>query len=916
MAADGHLNFDTRIDTTGFNSGAKQVNSSASNLSSGIKSSFGKIGAIVASAFAVTKLVEFGKTAIETASDIAEVQNVVDVAFGKMSDKMEDFANKAVETYGISQLTAKQTGSTFMAMAKGMGIADDSASDMAITLTGLSADMASFYNVEQEVASTALNSIFTGETETLKKFGIVMTEANLSAFALSQGITKNISDMTQAEKVQLRYLYVMSQTSLAQGDFARTSDGWANQTRMLSEKWKELSGIIGKAFLNVLLPAVRLLNKALSALIDYATRALKALSKLFGWDIKEDTASKNTVANQDKTAQLSSDTADNLKKSEKTEKAIAKATKKTNKERARGVATYDKLNILQKDAKNATTPTSSGSGKDKEGGGSTAALDSALKKVKKKTKKATAEGLKDGISEGFKKFYEMSGLSDFVGEIQKGVNQVDFGAIKKNFLSIYKSLIPIAQAYMNGVLKVNRAVMKALGSLIGGLIAVYGKWFQTLTGGVAQWLNKDGKRIADSFNTFFSNIAAGFNNLSTFFNTVFGAIGKSIDQMRSRMEKSISNLLSGFTSFGIAIGTILSSAFKTATEVLSKWARDNSALITSTFNTLQSMIADVMDFIGGVFNDIGTILSNWWNSEGGGSELFRNICEAFTAVGTTLMNVFNKWIKPAWNFIVGVFNSAWTGCLKPIFESLVKFFGKVWNLITILFKNYLLPLVNWIVSVLGPYITSTFNAVKGVFETVFGVIGSVISGALDALGGLIDFLTGVFTGDWKKAWKGIRDYFGGIWKAIKGIAEGSINLIIDGINLLWTAVYNVVKGIVDDIGGIASSIGLIFGQKWGWKAPDQPPLIPHVKLASGTVVPANYGEFAAILGDNKKEPEVVSPLSTMKQAFKEALAESGQGGGSDTINLTLNLDGEKIYSSVIKHDKDNYKRTGQSAFAY
>lgn len=161
MAADGSLVFNRKIDKSGFNSGVSSLTQSFGKF----KSSLSKIGSAVGIAFDVKHLIAFGKSAIETASDLTEVQNVVDTAFGSMSYKMEEFADKAIETYGISKLSAKQTGSTFMAMAKGMGFASDGASDMAIALTGLSADMASFYNEEQSVAFTALKSVFTGETE-------------------------------------------------------------------------------------------------------------------------------------------------------------------------------------------------------------------------------------------------------------------------------------------------------------------------------------------------------------------------------------------------------------------------------------------------------------------------------------------------------------------------------------------------------------------------------------------------------------------------------------------------------------------------------------------------------------------------------------------------------------------------------
>ncbi|MCR5817203.1 MAG: hypothetical protein K6F91_09990, partial [Ruminococcus sp.] len=237
----------------GLNNEAKQTFDSLKTSILGAKeklSDFTKTLIAAGAAIAVNKLKDLSSAAIETASDLREVQNVVDTSFGDLSYKMEDLSDKAIETLGISKLTAKETGSTFMAMARGMDLEANAAADMSIALTELSADMASFYNVEQQVAATALNSVFTGETETLKKFGIVMTEANLNAFALEQGIEKTVKQMTQAEKVQLRYSYVMQQTSLVQGDFAKTSGEWANRSRILKEEITELSAMVGEELIN------------------------------------------------------------------------------------------------------------------------------------------------------------------------------------------------------------------------------------------------------------------------------------------------------------------------------------------------------------------------------------------------------------------------------------------------------------------------------------------------------------------------------------------------------------------------------------------------------------------------------------------------------------------------------------------
>lgn len=178
-------------------------------------------------------LVKLGKEALEYASNIEEVQNVVDVSFGDMAEEVNQFAKTSAASFGMSELMAKKTASTFMAMSNGMGVARQAGKTMSLQLTALSGDMASFYNVSQEIADTALKSVFTGETESLKKFGIVLTEANLKSYAMSQGIKKQYSEMSQAEKVALRYNYVMQATANAQGDFARTSNSWANQIRIL-----------------------------------------------------------------------------------------------------------------------------------------------------------------------------------------------------------------------------------------------------------------------------------------------------------------------------------------------------------------------------------------------------------------------------------------------------------------------------------------------------------------------------------------------------------------------------------------------------------------------------------------------------------------------------------------------------------
>lgn len=161
------------------------------------------------------------------------MQNVVDTAFGDMAGQVNKFAQTALEQFGMSELSAKQTAGQFMSMSTAMGINGQAATDMALNITGLSGDMASFYNVSQDVASTALASIWTGETETLKRYGIVMTQANLEQFAMQEGITKTYSEMTEAEKVQLRYNFVLNATKNAQAILQKRPIHGPKQQRIL-----------------------------------------------------------------------------------------------------------------------------------------------------------------------------------------------------------------------------------------------------------------------------------------------------------------------------------------------------------------------------------------------------------------------------------------------------------------------------------------------------------------------------------------------------------------------------------------------------------------------------------------------------------------------------------------------------------
>lgn len=201
-----------------------------------------------------------GAASFKMASDVAESANKVEVAFQKNADEVQAWAKTTLSSIGLAEGTALDMAANFGDMATSMGKTTNEAAKMSMEMVNLAGDMASFKNIDIAQTNTALTAIFTGETESLKRLGIVMTETNLQAFALSRGIQENIADMDQATKVQLRYEYVMEMTKNSQGDFARTQEGAANQMRMFSEGIKELSASLGEQLLPIITPIIAKLN--------------------------------------------------------------------------------------------------------------------------------------------------------------------------------------------------------------------------------------------------------------------------------------------------------------------------------------------------------------------------------------------------------------------------------------------------------------------------------------------------------------------------------------------------------------------------------------------------------------------------------------------------------------------------------
>lgn len=314
----------------------------------GIQNLARKTGKMLAGAFAVKGLTSFAKDCIELGSDLTEVQNVVDVVFPTMNSKVNEFAQNAAQSFGLSETMAKKFTGTFGAMANAFGFSEKESYKMSTALTGLAGDVASFYNISQDEAFTKLKSVFSGETETLKDLGIVMTQTALDQYALANGFGKTTSAMTEQEKVALRYAFVQQQLQNATGDFSRTSDQWANQIRILSLQFDSLKASIGQGLINLFLPIVKVINLVLGKLMTLANAFKSFTAMIMGKKTSGASASLDkTATSAGKVSNSLNNATSSANKLNKSTKKVGDTAKKTAK-KISGLMGFDQINKLTK----------------------------------------------------------------------------------------------------------------------------------------------------------------------------------------------------------------------------------------------------------------------------------------------------------------------------------------------------------------------------------------------------------------------------------------------------------------------------------------------------------------------------------------------------------------------------------------
>ena len=327
--------------------------------------------------------------------------------------------------------------------------------------------------------------------------------------------------------------------------------------------------------------------------------------------------------------------------------------------------------------------------------------------------------------------------------------------------------------------------------------------------------------------------------------------------------------------------------------------------VNGVFNSIwTTAVSPYIQLMIGAWSDFTGILKSKWDEYG--VPLIDNIGQFATTVIALFQSIYDNVLEPIIIPLLKAMSSLWDEHLSGMVEKLVDFIAKLVDGALEIYNKFIHPIVMWITETLEPVFVWIGNTISGIFYTIVSTVSDVLGGVFDALGGLIDFIVGVFTGDWEKAWEGIKSFFVGIWDAIWGVIKGVINLIIDGFNFLWGGLYAALATILNGVGGIVEGIGNLIGADWGWEIPSNPPLIP--KLAQGAVIPPNR-EFLAVLGDQKQGTNIEAPLQTIVDAFNIALQGNANYGGGNT-EVVLEIDGREFGRAVVEQGNRENRRIG------
>lgn len=787
-----------------------------------IKNTAKKAAGVLAGAFAVKEIVNFGKECLELGSDLAEVQNVVDVTFPTMNAQIDKFAKSATSSFGLSETMAKKFAGTFGSMAEAFGFSEKEAADMSTTLTGLAGDVASFYNISQDEAYTKLKSVFSGETETLKDLGIVMTQTALDSYAMANGFGKTTAKMSEMEKVSLRYAFVQDKLKNATGDFARTSDSWANQVRILSLQFDSLKASIGQGLINVFTPVIKLINSLIGRLVTLASAFSSFTELVMGK--KSDNSGTAKTAESAKAAAGALNSASNSAKELKNQtKAAGKEAKKAAKEMF-GIAGFDELNLF---SSNKSDSDSDSGGTSSTGIGSSASigklpedtgaekLNGQLKAVLDTAKKVSALFLK-----GFK-----IGLGD--------TSVLD--SIKKELKSIQKSIGEIFndKKLQAAVKKWAASLILNFGKVAGSVASVGLTIADNLLGGIDKYLKQHKKDIIKDLTALF-DITADTANIIGNFSVVLADIAtvfRSDDA--KQITADIINIFADVTLNTALLGQ------KIANSLISNITKP----ITQNKDKIKTALENTIKPLSTVINSISTFVSNTWDKVQ--SIYDKNVAPLIDSLGDgisgwmgTFLNGYNKYIAPTLSKISKNFKSVMEEHIQPAVDTVLDAFGDFCDTIKILREKWLQPFGNWIIKNLVPILSVILKGAADKVMAAISRLADVIKSIATAFSGVCKIIQNIAKGDWKAAWESLKtvvssasetvwglikaifapakEFFQGVWSTIKAVFSLAVGYFGSTFKGAYEKATGAFSGAKKAFGNIWSSIKAAFATVKNW----------------------------------------------------------------------------------------------------
>ena len=730
---DGSIRINTEIDTNGIRRGESVVRGSLNRISEAARST----ATLLASVFAVKKLIQFGKEAIELGSDLEEVQNVVDVTFTTMSEKVNEFAKNAAVSAGLSETMAKRYVGTFGAMSKSFGFAEDEAYKMSTALTQLSGDVASFYNISQDEAYVKLKSVFTGETETLKDLGVVMTQAALDQYALANGFGKTTSKMTEQEKVALRYRFVMEQLAGASGDFIRTSDSWANQTRILKLQVESLMATIGQGLINIFTPVIKVINILLGKLATVAN-AFKSFTELITG--KKSSAGSGGAAGAGIVSgglgdsidgyNDAADAADNLAIS--TEK-VADATEDAEKAAEGYLSPLDEINKFRKNEELADL-------KEPEAGINIGDI-SGIENIDY-GKVAEGENVLDKVSESANgligKLKELAGI--FKQGFFDGLGDWEYrwDSIKDSIQSIKDSLKDIFTdpAVISAADSFVKSVAYMLGSLVGATASIGLTIATNIVGGIAKYLEENKDRIKEHLVSMFNiweEVNYLLSDLFQSFAYVFEAFASEDGQ------RLTANLIGIFTDAFMGVAELASKLIRDVLNIFIQPFVDNKEGFRTALEGFLSVLADVAgtikDAIDATFDKLNEVYDKHFKP------FFDSVAQGLSDLVGEFLEFWNGDVQPLLKYIASGFDELWKSHIQPLINHAIELLGKFADFLKMIWEEIVKPFISWIIQNVLPKILPIIQGIWDALKEACAWVIDIFDAIINKLGEFIDWLT-------------------------------------------------------------------------------------------------------------------------------------------------------------------------------